>query len=60
MDAQKQETEKAPRKEKKPISFARSSASKPLTRRAGIFKIRGIGESKEPGGFSWRKHELDL
>lgn len=60
MEVQKRETENAPRKEKKPSSHARSSVSKPLTHRAGIFKIRGIGVGKETGRFSWRKHELDL
>ncbi len=56
MSVEKQKARKAPRKEKS--SFARNSVGKPLTRDAGIFKIRGIGESKEPGGWSWRKHEL--
>lgn len=46
-----------------PEGVARKTVKAPrgrvLTRNAGIFKIMGIGESKEPGGFSWRKHELD-
>ena len=37
----------------------RRPRGKVLTRDAGIFKIVGIGETKEPGGYSWRKHELD-
>ncbi len=31
-----------------------------FTEKAGLFKIAGIGKSKQPGGFSWRKHEIPL
>ncbi|MDO8670383.1 MAG: hypothetical protein Q7O66_03015 [Dehalococcoidia bacterium] len=31
-----------------------------FTENAGLFKIAGIGKSKQPGGFSWRKHEIPL
>ena len=55
---EEQKATKPSRKERKPRGFARSSVGKPLTPDAGIFKIRGIGESKEPDGYSWRKHEL--
>jgi len=58
MSVKKQEAEKAPRKVKK-RSFARSSVGKPLTAEAGFVKIRGIGESTRPGGYSSCKHELD-
>ena len=29
-----------------------------FTEKAGLFKIAGIGKSKNRGGFSWRKHEI--
>jgi len=31
-----------------------------FTESAGLFKIAGIGKSKKPGGFSWRKHEIPI
>ncbi|TAK30115.1 MAG: hypothetical protein EPO21_19810 [Chloroflexota bacterium] len=31
-----------------------------FTSNAGLFKIAGIGKSKKPGGYSWRKHEITI
>ena len=31
-----------------------------FTEKAGLFRIAGIGSSKKPGGFSWRKHEIAI
>lgn len=35
----------------------RPSRARVFTRDDGLFKIIGIGESKIPGGISWRKHD---
>jgi len=56
--SEKEGTGEVPRKEQKSGRFLRGSRGRVLTKNAGIFKIMGIGESKEPGGWSWRKHEL--
>lgn len=46
--------------DKQPSEVVKRPKGKPLTHKAGIFKIVGIGDSKIPGGFSWRKHDLGL
>ena len=47
----------------KKTATRKSTAQKELqvfTDKAGLFKIAGIGKSKKPGGFSWRKHEITI
>lgn len=59
MSDKKRVREKGRRGEIETAKFVRSSKGKVLTAEAGIFKIRGIGESKRSGGYSTRKHEID-
>ncbi|MBI4506111.1 MAG: hypothetical protein HY691_11295 [Chloroflexi bacterium] len=42
----------------KAATAKRSPRARVFTRDAALFKLIGIGESKIPGGISWRKHDL--
>ncbi|MBI4491308.1 MAG: hypothetical protein HY690_00745 [Chloroflexi bacterium] len=52
------QTQEAPTS--KPEHALAASRPRPLRKSDGIFKLIGICESKEEGGFSWRKHELGV
>ncbi|MBI2864201.1 MAG: hypothetical protein HYX94_06520 [Chloroflexi bacterium] len=52
MSIENRQTGDVPRREKKSGTFLRGLRGKVLTKDAGLLKLRGIGASKEPGGYS--------